>query len=156
MKVSACCVIESFAVSLVCTVSNPDEVVESLLLACQHCRMLLAVLEAAVLQWFSSGRSDLITPVSYHSMHSFCRLHSIFLTNWQDERDLHPSFSFYCSLILNNWKYEMILQCRMLLWKWFSFYKKNVMLQRMLKFFLISFLLHVSSCMGYMTSFWTK
>lgn len=71
MKVSDCCVKESFAVGLVCTVSNPDEVVESLLLACQHCRMFLALLEAAVLQRFSSGRSDLVMSVSYHTIHPF-------------------------------------------------------------------------------------
>lgn len=76
MKVNACCVIESFTVSLVSTVSNPDEAVDSLLLACQQCRMLLAVLEASVLQWFPSGRSDLIMSVSYHTIHPFCRLHS--------------------------------------------------------------------------------
>lgn len=86
MEVTACCVLEGFALSLVCTVSNPDEVVESLLLACQHCRTLLAALEATVLQRFSSGRSDLVMSVSYHTIHPSRRLHPIFLitlTGWK-------------------------------------------------------------------------
>lgn len=69
MRVGACCIIESFAVSSVCTVSNPDEAVELRLLVCQHCRMLLAELEATVLQRVSSGRSDLVLSVSCHTIH---------------------------------------------------------------------------------------
>lgn len=113
MKVSARCVVGSFAVSLVCTVSNPDEVVESLLLACQHCRMLPPVLEATVLQRFSSGRSDLVTSVSYYTIHPFSRCHST-LSNHTDrmEGTFTPFFFYYCSLLLNNWKYEVILPCR--------------------------------------------
>lgn len=140
MEVSACCVIEGFALSLVCTVSNPDEAVESLLLSCQHCRRLLAALEATVLQRFSSGRSDRAVSVSYHTIHPFCGLHSVFLITLTGWKGLASIFFCYCSLILNNWKYEVILQCRIfrlygtctMKTAFILFYKNNLVLQRLL------------------------